>query len=147
MLENDLVGLGGADRSADLPERRRPDLSVVMHSPVNVLGIMFGSIEPPQARRICRAIGGGIPLRDARVLKASAELGADRAGPIIAKTLTHRVSLQGSTVPWDLIVEDGMAVLMPNDLGIFSVIHPAGAIGNGLRIRLIEGIVFLGPIH
>src|SRR5207247_749047 len=66
-LEDHLVGLRGADRAADLPERRRPDLAVVVHLAVHVLRVVLRAVEAPQARRVRGAVRGGVPVRDAEV--------------------------------------------------------------------------------
>src|SRR5512146_2315590 len=106
MLEDDGVGLGRRDRDANLPERSRPDFPVVMYLVHEVIGVVFPAVQPAEARRVRRTIRGGVPIGDAQVLKAAAELCADRPGPIIAEPLPDRTSLQRATEPRHLVILD-----------------------------------------
>jgi hypothetical protein len=106
VLENYFAGLGCGDRAANLPERRRLDLSVIMRLVDDRVGIMFRPIQTAKAWRYGGAVGNGIPLSKAGILIAATQLSAQSSGPVIAESLADCIGFQGRAVPRHLVIKD-----------------------------------------
>jgi len=127
-----------AEALADVPERTRPDLPVVVHLAVQVLRIVEVRVEPPQAVRHGRGIRGRVPVGDARerfLLRNAEPLRddvADRDCPVVGEPLADRARLLRCEREVLTLVE-GVAVLVQDHLGVLCIVDAALAEADLVR--------------
>src|SRR4030095_491720 len=102
------IRIGRTERSPNLPQGRRPYLTIIVNFAIYVFRIVLCSVQTSQTRRVAAAIRSGIPFGKAKVLKAATKLGTYGGGPVIAEPLTHCARFERCAEPGHLIVLNRM---------------------------------------
>ncbi len=139
----------GTDRAPKVPEGPGPDLTVGMHLAHQVRGVGLGAVHAPEARGRGAAIGGGIPFAHAGIVGGLvgriALARIEARGEVITEAFAHGPHLP-SPPAGVLVVLDGMAVLVGDDIRVLGVIDAAVPEVDRVVPRGVEGLVVVVPM-
>src|SRR5262249_55610107 len=122
-------------------------LSVVVHFACHIARVLLVAVEAAQTRGLVAAIGNGIPVPHAHLQSSWLVVGEEAGSQIVAKPFTHGSALLGGTEARYLVVLDGMAVFMQDDLGILRIVHAANPESQRLGHRAVVGIVVCAALN
>ena len=150
-LDHEGIDHRAAERGAKPPQGGAPELAIGMEFTFEIDWVQLGSVDPPGAPTTGRSgvwkVRGGVPGGPARGAHGGGRrVVGQRRRPEVAEALSQGACLHAIREARYLVVLDGVAELVIDDVRILGVVHAARAEVDRFLARRIEGVVAYGRV-